>query len=214
MRPIPGDDAWNGRQRSADLDPAPLTASTSNSQMSFFLADESSIDSYLSVDPESSNPHGRFFDTRKTGASITTSSLRRVEKDAGPARHGVIQPERDYMHSPASMRSQNYSSYSRPMTPIMLGTSYAGSAISSPSSRRNSFTGSLSEHAVSSDEEHLEQRPSSMLDSGSAPQLVMPSIKMPSRRPFTETGKSMGRVKVLLAGDSGMGPWRPFFCSR
>jgi hypothetical protein len=42
-----------------------------------------------------------------------------------------------------------------------------------------------------------------MLDSGSAPQLVMPSIKMPSRRPFTEKGKNMGRLKVLIAGDSG-----------
>ncbi|KAL2140711.1 hypothetical protein VTI28DRAFT_3496 [Corynascus sepedonium] len=46
---------------------------------------------------------------------------------------------------------------------------------------------------------------SSMMDSGSAPQLVMPSIKMPSRRPFTDDGKRMGRLKVLIAGDSGVG---------
>jgi hypothetical protein len=45
---------------------------------------------------------------------------------------------------------------------------------------------------------------SSMMDSGSAPQLIMPSIKMPSRRPFTDEGKRMGRLKVLVAGDSGM----------
>ena len=38
----------------------------------------------------------------------------------------------------------------------------------------------------------------------SAPQLIMPSIKMPSRRPFTERGKEMGRLKILIAGDSGM----------
>jgi hypothetical protein len=44
-----------------------------------------------------------------------------------------------------------------------------------------------------------------MMDSGSAPQLVMPSIKMPSRRPFTDDGKRMGRLKVLIAGDSGVG---------
>lgn len=44
-----------------------------------------------------------------------------------------------------------------------------------------------------------------MMESGSAPQLIMPSIKMPSRRPFTETGKNMGRLKVLIAGDSGLG---------
>ncbi|ERS99885.1 hypothetical protein HMPREF1624_03252 [Sporothrix schenckii ATCC 58251] len=46
---------------------------------------------------------------------------------------------------------------------------------------------------------------SMMMDSGSAPQLIMPSIKMPSRRPFTEEGKNMGRLKVLIAGDSGLG---------
>jgi hypothetical protein len=46
---------------------------------------------------------------------------------------------------------------------------------------------------------------SAMMDSGSAPQLVMPSIKMPSRRPFTDEGKRMGRLKVLIAGDSGVG---------
>ncbi|OJD29333.1 cell division protein gtp binding protein [Diplodia corticola] len=35
------------------------------------------------------------------------------------------------------------------------------------------------------------------------PQLVMPSIQMPKRRPFTEKGKTMGRLKVLIAGEPG-----------
>ena len=38
----------------------------------------------------------------------------------------------------------------------------------------------------------------------SSPQLIMPSIKLPSRRPFTDRGRRMGRLKVLIAGDSGM----------
>lgn len=37
----------------------------------------------------------------------------------------------------------------------------------------------------------------------SSPQLIMPSIKMPSRRPFTDRGKGMGRLKIMIAGDSG-----------
>jgi hypothetical protein len=53
----------------------------------------------------------------------------------------------------------------------------------------------------SGDEDH--DIGSELIDSGSAPQLVMPSIRMPSRRPFTERGKNMGRLKVLIAGDSG-----------
>ncbi|KAI2470620.1 hypothetical protein F4781DRAFT_390002 [Annulohypoxylon bovei var. microspora] len=212
MRPFPGDDAF-GRQRSADHDSASLMASTS-SQMSFFLADESSMDSYL----EQSNPHSRFLDARKVAASTAHLPPRKDDKDGEASRQTAIHQDRDYTfayspssrdsvltRSPASMRSHNQSSPSRPITPIMLGTSFTGSALSSPSSRRNSFTGSLSEHAISSDEESLDHRPSRMMDSGSAPQLVMPSIKMPSRRPFTETGKSLGRLKVLFAGDSGVG---------
>ncbi|MCJ1437357.1 hypothetical protein MMC27_006744 [Xylographa pallens] len=40
---------------------------------------------------------------------------------------------------------------------------------------------------------------------GTPPQLIMPSIMMPSRRPFTERGKTIGRLKVLIAGASGVG---------
>lgn len=95
------------------------------------------------------------------------------------------------------------------MTPTLFGPSGSASAISSVSSRRNSLTGSFSEdmglasHAPSLD--GREEQSASMADSGSAPQLIMPSIRMPSRRPFTDEGKSMGRLKVLIAGDSGVG---------
>ncbi|KAJ4340381.1 hypothetical protein N0V95_007521 [Ascochyta clinopodiicola] len=36
--------------------------------------------------------------------------------------------------------------------------------------------------------------------SNSFPQLVMPSIQMPTRRPFTVNGKNMGKLKILVAG--------------
>ncbi|KGM91571.1 uncharacterized protein PADG_12346 [Paracoccidioides brasiliensis Pb18] len=39
----------------------------------------------------------------------------------------------------------------------------------------------------------------------STPQLIMPSIQMPSRRPFTEKGKSIGKFKILIAGAAGSG---------
>lgn len=96
---------------------------------------------------------------------------------------------------------------SRPYTPISFGSPAPRSLISSPDSRRGSDVGSYSlddaasQAVVSSGED--EEVTESMVESGSAPQLVMPSIKMPSRRPFTEKGKNMGRLKVLIAGDSG-----------
>ncbi|KAF5528046.1 Poly(A) polymerase pla1 [Colletotrichum aenigma] len=38
-----------------------------------------------------------------------------------------------------------------------------------------------------------------------AQQFIMPTISVPSRRPFTEVGKSLGRLKLLVAGKSGLG---------
>lgn len=111
-----------------------------------------------------------------------------------------------FSQSPASLPSQAQPSLmSRPMSPLMLGSSYVGSIVGSSSSRRNSFASSLSDHAISYDQESVSESAaaSGMLDS--APQLVMPSINMPSRRPFTETGKNLGRLKILLAGNSGVG---------
>jgi hypothetical protein len=42
---------------------------------------------------------------------------------------------------------------------------------------------------------------SELIDSSS--QLIMPSIRMPSRRPFTEKGKRISQFKVLVAGANG-----------
>ncbi|EXJ57024.1 hypothetical protein A1O7_07368 [Cladophialophora yegresii CBS 114405] len=39
----------------------------------------------------------------------------------------------------------------------------------------------------------------------SHPELIMPSIKMPSRRPFTQRGKRLGRFKIMVAGRKGIG---------
>jgi hypothetical protein len=67
-------------------------------------------------------------------------------------------------------------------------------------------TGLESVRSIGLDSKHLQ---ASLLDSD--PQLIMPSIRMPSRRPFTTRGKEMGRLKVLIAGDSGiLSPHYPF----
>jgi hypothetical protein len=112
--------------------------------------------------------------------------------------------------SPPSVRRTSYTETSRPYTPISLYSATPNSVISSPGSRRGSRASDLdsmndetsSQAIISSGED--EEDVSGMMDSGSAPQLVMPSIKMPSRRPFTERGRNMGRLKILIAGDSGM----------
>ncbi|KAF2271036.1 hypothetical protein CC78DRAFT_527985 [Lojkania enalia] len=60
-----------------------------------------------------------------------------------------------------------------------------------------------SQALISSGEEEDENTEQST--SESFPQLVMPSIQMPTRRPFTSRGKAMGKLKVLVAGEVGVG---------
>lgn len=60
----------------------------------------------------------------------------------------------------------------------------------------------VTSQAIGSSGEDENEPTSETLDS--SPQLIMPSIKIPSRRPFTEKGKGIGLLKILIAGDSGM----------
>ncbi|KAI1344314.1 hypothetical protein F5Y15DRAFT_366177 [Xylariaceae sp. FL0016] len=211
MRPLAGDDAWIGRHRPNDSRCSPLASTTTN-RMSFVLANEASVDSYLeqpTLPPRSRDPHkypepvaGALSSRNDDGGHARKrTEYRDDDRSCSPSSRASV-----FSHSPASVSAQDHAEVSRPITPIMLGTSCTGSVLSSPSPRRNSLTNSISDHAISFDDELLDNTSSlDILDSSSAPQLVMPSIIMPSRRPFTEAGKNIGRLKVLLAGDSGVG---------
>ncbi|RWA08053.1 hypothetical protein EKO27_g7049 [Xylaria grammica] len=169
--------------------------------MSFCITDEVSLDSHRGQ--PAFPPH--LTDPKKVLESPRDHQDhgRDDESSRSPSSRASL-----FSQSPLSLPSQALQpSISRPITPVILGPSCVGSAGSSSSSRRNSFTSSLSDRPVSHDQEATGEPAhiSNMLDSGSAPQLVMPSIMMPSRRPFTETGKNLGRLKILLAGDSGVG---------
>lgn len=65
----------------------------------------------------------------------------------------------------------------------------------------------VTSQAIGSSGDDENEPPSEILDS--SPQLIMPSIKIPSRRPFTEKGKGIGLLKILIAGDSGMSQRNP-----
>ncbi|KAK1141978.1 hypothetical protein N8T08_008301 [Aspergillus melleus] len=103
----------------------------------------------------------------------------------------------------------------RPLTPLNLDA--PDDPVSLPSSPKSisnqsmrhldeiSITDDLSSQAIASGEEDDEPRPPSGAGPDSTSQLIMPSIRMPSRRPFTDHGKTMGRLKVLIAGPPGSG---------
>ncbi|KAJ5105107.1 hypothetical protein NUU61_002454 [Penicillium alfredii] len=111
-------------------------------------------------------------------------------------------------------RESPMSAASRPLTPLNLSTPDEPSLPSSPKSISNhslrplddiSITDEINSQPVGSGDEEEGPRTSPRLGPGGASQLIMPSIRMPSRRPFTERGKAMGRFKVLLAGAPGAG---------
>ncbi|TDZ28087.1 Septin-9 [Colletotrichum trifolii] len=96
------------------------------------------------------------------------------------------------------------------MTPILYGVSGSSSAISSSSSRPNSLTGSQSEYQESfvmsafGTSESGKAHSHCSIEAGQ--QFIMPTINIPSRRPFTDVGKSLGRLKLLVAGKSDCCP--------
>ncbi|KAK0711510.1 hypothetical protein B0H67DRAFT_585563 [Lasiosphaeris hirsuta] len=177
--------------------------------------------------------HHLFHHDLATSSTATPSSPASSGSSSSSSR-GLVVVDPTSRQRPRAPASPSHPA-SPPLNPTMTspldGPSGPASsiALSSMSSRRGSFAGSLSElgggshapslyssHAVADDEDNDAEQPfhhdegeasaeGSMMDSGSAPQLIMPSIKMPSRRPFTDAGKAMGRLKVLVAGDSGVG---------
>lgn len=123
---------------------------------------------------------------------------------------GAIADTADSSPSRSAQEGPSPPSMSHSLTSLSLDSQALLSSLpSTPKSTSNrSFRHSDEEsmkdggsQAIASSEDDEVEFQASIQDS--APQLVMPSIKMPSRRPFTERGKSMGRLKVLIAGDSG-----------
>lgn len=54
--------------------------------------------------------------------------------------------------------------------------------------------------AASRGEAHLQDVASSPV-----PQFIMPSLRVPRRRPFSDAGKSIGKLRLLVVGSDGMG---------
>lgn len=240
MRPLPCDDASSGRSRSfsRDNDLTPLGNRHQPPQMTYFLADEKSMEASLSsastIQPRHREPKSSTYGVESLETTISSLSIDSDEGEdrVGEARHNwkkhlgqqISRKSEDDLESmgspslksfgdisrnasPSHHRRPSQTMGSRPYTPLSFGSPAPRSILSSPDSRRNSDAGSymddIASQAIMSSGEEEGNTESALMDSGSAPQLVMPSIKMPSRRPFTESGKNMGRLKVLVAGDSG-----------
>jgi septin family protein len=105
---------------------------------------------------------------------------------------------------------------SQPLTPLRMSPKPESAMPSTPrSGSPKSFRLSDEEVSIASDTGSQAIQSSSGDDDDAAsvdhskgqamPQLVMPSITMPARRPFTEKGRRMGRLKLMVVGPRDVG---------
>ena len=192
----------------------------------FFLASESDIDrrnSAVSLNSESPASHvRRSRDKPDDSAAATKTSPGRASYRDGSRRRSTIRPRstEDLRNEILRVQSNQSGSQQHNTSPNLNPTAHASTSsqepslpsspksLSSPSVHRSSedelTQDGISSQAIDSDdEEHMRDSETGMHDS--APQLIMPSIRMPSRRPFTERGKQLGKFKILVAGNKSSG---------
>ncbi|KFY38254.1 hypothetical protein V494_04426, partial [Pseudogymnoascus sp. VKM F-4513 (FW-928)] len=240
MRPLPGDDAFPSRSRtSSDGDKATPQARPHQAPMTFFLADEKSMEASLdrSVSNSSNQRHLRDHlkrsnygvesietiashdsydqdttdegrNTRSRGKKYNMSRTSSEDLAGSYSPTSVSSPDVTRNTSPAEPRRTLPNTAPLSASPSFLESPMLGSISTYPHTRQPSEIDFLtddggSQAIVSSGDEDT-QLPDVMQGSSSS-QLVMPSLQMPSRRPFTDKGKNMGRLKILIAGDSGVG---------
>ncbi|KAL9608768.1 MAG: hypothetical protein Q9167_006408 [Letrouitia subvulpina] len=128
-----------------------------------------------------------------------------IEKPSSDREYGVkVADGRPHQQlSPLPSASQSSTSLSQASQAVGSSIPSSPKSTSSrsfrPSDDDSAYDGGS--QAIASSEEE-EGGPLSQ-DLGNTLQLIMPSINMPRRRPFTARGKGIGRFKVLVAGDSG-----------
>ena len=148
---------------------------------------------------------GRRRSTLKTSPTGLNRDSSRGSVEQAPVSTGNSSPCNPSQadHSAPSM-SQSFASLSSqaPLSSMPSSPKSFSNRSFRPSDEESLDEGGSQAIASSEDDEVDPRSQSSIQDS--APQLIMPSIKMPSRRPFTERGKDIGRLKVLIAGDTGM----------
>ena len=226
MRPVP--DLPPFSRKSSFDPPSPSLDPRSTAPATFFLS-HSPHASGLDPDPIPEGPGDlkeSMYGVQSLGETLSRSELAAsscdqpgppsskslqeddMEESKNARRRSTLKPFGSVIRE-SSMRPSLTDAASRPLTP--LHPDEPSSLPSSPKSISNqslrplddiSITDEIGSQTIESDEE---DRPgaSPRLGPHAASQFIMPSIRMPSRRPFTERGKAMGRFKILLAGAPG-----------
>ncbi|KAH7145339.1 Septin-domain-containing protein [Fusarium sp. MPI-SDFR-AT-0072] len=97
---------------------------------------------------------------------------------------------------------------SQPSTPSLIGLSHSGSVMSISSQSCSLAGPSIDAHSdLIRDDVSLPvtDLADTQENQSTVPQLIMPSLMVPRRRPFSEVGKSLGKLKIMVAGQCGIG---------
>ncbi|KAK4574415.1 hypothetical protein LTR86_002177 [Recurvomyces mirabilis] len=151
-----------------------------------------------------------------TGQRIISSEYQPSTSASPRSLRSAESPFRSRSHFRRGSEASSINLNSQPLTPLKMSPQPNSAMPSTPrSASPKSFrlsdeecsiadeTGSQAVQSSSGDDdEDIELKTS---HESSMPQLVMPSIAMPSRRPFTERGRRMGRLKVMVVGSDGTG---------
>ncbi|KAJ3483139.1 hypothetical protein NLG97_g7382 [Lecanicillium saksenae] len=192
MRPVPSSRESPPRGPRHDYTDSAVTSQTLESD-SCFLVTESEMD--LELNTGSMLPRGR--------SAMKSEAV--AQRDVAPSP----MPSSPMVGSTADRAAD----LSAPNTPSMRGLSRPESFLSFISSPRNcSSSSSAIDHDGSIEnaiitQQHIEAyRDLPPSSAGSpVPQFIMPNLKIPRRRPFTDVGRSLGKLRLLVLGSSGTG---------
>lgn len=197
MRPLPSRDRTIRGQVPGR--PDNLSYAPSSAPMACFIANEADIDRVRESGPSRFRQQS---DRRKYADGS--------QQHAGPSRWASHLRTQGSASSLSDLGHDLLPDISRPETPLMTGFSGAESALSSTSSQRSSIAISSFEYESSrmgpAPPSHWESVGAGDFEDEVGPQLIMPCLTVPRRRPFSEVGKSLGKLKIMVAGQTGVPP--------
>ncbi|KAH6661653.1 hypothetical protein F5X68DRAFT_162092 [Plectosphaerella plurivora] len=182
----------------------PTASPSTSSQMTFILANEASTESFCHT-PSTSTPPG--------GSGPGPHWKREDIANQGTASGGGTHSRHQTLESGKPSPSGLFPSMPSPsQSPLRAGLG-PPSVLSNPSSQRDSLAASLSEGRGSFISSMLDEPwndctlslMGSDQDLADESQFIMPTIPVSNQTTFTDEGKSLGRLKVLVAGQPGLG---------
>lgn len=157
------------------------------------------------VHPKIAAAAQRIISSEERPSSRTSSISSPAQRPLTPSptrRHIRSESLTSLGHSFASLRAGDTSNPRSPSVKSVRLSDEEGSIIDDAASQ--ALHSSSEDDDVFADETLLGSA-SETVPPSSIPQLIMPSISMPTRRPFTEKGKRIPRLKIMIAGPSGIG---------